>query len=427
MDERTRPVKITPFRWVMHEIDQRADTRPAELLSVSSLRGVVPRSVLTDALPRADDLSVYKLCRPGDIVLNRMSAYQGALGIARQTGIVSPDYAVLRTTDAFSPAYLHYVMRSSWFVGQMTARLRGIGSPGATGVRTPRVNVEELGDIGILAPPAEEQQRIADFLDDRVARIDQIITARNQQTARLEGSVVRASFDAVRGTGQLARRESGLAWLGTIPNSWPLVTVATEFHVDLGKMLDEKRQTGTSAIPYLRNTNVQWDHVDVSDLKDMDIDRAERERYCVRPGDLLICEGGQPGRSAVWLGELAPLGFQKALHRARSRGRSRPEWLLECLRVAAHLNVFAVENGQTTIGHLTNEQLRSFRLPFPDPSEQDRALERLHSCQAEVRGTQAALTTGVELLQEYKQSLITAAVTGELDVTTAGSGIPNPH
>ena len=281
----------------------------------------------------------------------------------------------------------------------------------------------------LLAPDmsVEEQRRIADFLDDRVARIDQMITARNQQTARLEATLVRASFDAVRGAGQLARRESGLAWLGTIPNSWPLVTVATEFRVDLGKMLDEKRQTGTSAIPYLRNTNVQWDHVDVSDLKEMDIDRTERERYCVRPGDLLICEGGQPGRSAVWLGELAPLGFQKALHRARSRGRSRPGWLLECLRVAAHLNVFAVENGQTTIGHLTNEQLRSFRLPFPDPSEQDRALERLHSCQAEVRGTQAALTTGVELLLEYKQSLITAAVTGELDVTTAGSGIPNSH
>ena len=297
----------------------------------------------------------------------------------------------------------------------------------STGANIQHIGADGLKDLRILLPDIGEQRRIADFLDDRVARIDQMITARNQQTARLEATLVRASFDAVRGAGQLARRESGLAWLGTIPNSWPLVTVATEFRVDLGKMLDEKRQTGTSAIPYLRNTNVQWDHVDVSDLKDMDIDRAERERYCVRPGDLLICEGGQPGRSAVWLGELAPLGFQKALHRARSRGRSRPEWLLECLRVAAHLNVFAVENGQTTIGHLTNEQLRSFRLPFPDPSEQDRALERLHSCQAEVRGTQAALTTGVELLQEYKQSLITAAVTGELDVTTAGSGIPNPH
>lgn len=143
-----------------------------------------------------------------------------------------------------------------------------------------------------------------------------------------------------------------------------------------------------------------------------------------RPGDLLICEGGQPGRSAVWRGELAPLGFQKALHRARTRGRSRAEWLLECLRVASHLNVFSVENGQTTIGHLTNEQIRSLRLPFPGGSEQDGLLDQLRGYQQQIRSTAEALVQSVSLLQEYKQSLITAAVTGELDVTTAGSGIP---
>jgi type I restriction enzyme S subunit len=344
-----------------------------------------------------------KHVEPGDFIAH-LRSFQGGIEHSGLRGKVSTAYTVIAPHDSVHGAFYRWVLKSAAFISELSARLEQLRDGQS-------VKFEDLAAIPLPLPPMSEQRRIADFLDERVARIDQIITARNQQTARLEGSVVRASFDAVRGTGQLARRESGLAWLGTIPNSWPLVTVATEFHVDLGKMLDEKRQTGTSAIPYLRNTNVQWDHVDVSDLKEMDIDRAERERYCVRPGDLLICEGGQPGRSAVWLGELAPLGFQKALHRARSRGRSRPEWLLECLRVAAHLNVFAVENGQTTIGHLTNEQLRSLRLPFPDPSEQDRALERLHSCQAE----------------EYKQSLITAAVTGELDVTTAGSGIPNPH
>ena len=362
-----------------------------------------------------------QLVEEDDLLLSRAGTI-GRAYLVPQSGAGSSFAGFLvrfRPKAGVDPRFLHYALRAKPTQDQIAAE--------AVTSTIQNFNADRYANLLIPDASNDEQRRIADFLDDRVARIDQIITARNQQTARLEGSVVRASFDAVRGTGQLARRESGLAWLGTIPNSWPLVTVATEFHVDLGKMLDEKRQTGTSAIPYLRNTNVQWDHVDVSDLKEMDIDRAERERYCVRPGDLLICEGGQPGRSAVWLGELAPLGFQKALHRARSRGRSRPEWLLECLRVAAHLNVFAVENGQTTIGHLTNEQLRSLRLPFPDPSEQDRALERLHSCQAEVRGTQAALTTGVELLQEYKQSLITAAVTGELDVTTAGSGIPNPH
>lgn len=286
------------------------------------------------------------------------------------------------------------------------------------------LNLGPLGETPITVVPYHEQLRIADFLDDRVARIDQIITARRQQQELLEASVARASFDAVRGEGDEIRRFSGLSWLGAIPRHWPLLTVSTEFQVDLGKMLDEKRQTRDASVPYLRNTNVQWDRIDLSDLKEMDIGTGERERYCVRPGDLLICEGGQPGRSAVWRGEMAPLGFQKALHRARTRGRSRVEWLLECLRVAAHFNVFAVENGQTTIGHLTNEQLRALRFPFPEADEQDRVLHRLHARQDQIRGTGEALGRSTELLQEYKQAVITAAVTGELDVTTAGSGIP---
>lgn len=346
------------------------------------------------------------------IVVGRKGSHGSVWWSPEPAFVIDTAYSIDSSNTSCDLRWLYYALQSL----SLDRLSNDVGVPG--------LSRESAYEAGLNVVDIDDQRRIADFLDDRVARIDQIITAKNQQMARLEATLVRASFDAVRGAGQLARRESGLAWLGTIPNSWPLVTVATEFRVDLGKMLDEKRQTGTSAIPYLRNTNVQWDQVDASDLKEMDIDLTERERYCVRPGDLLICEGGQPGRSAVWLGELTPLGFQKALHRARSRGRSRPGWLLECLRVAAHLNVFAVENGQTTIGHLTNEQLRSFRLPFPDPSEQDRALERLHSCQADVRGTQAALNTGVELLQEYKQSLITAAVNGELDVTTAGSGIP---
>ena len=294
----------------------------------------------------------------------------------------------------------------------------------ASGANIQHIGSDGLKELRIHVPDLDEQRRIADFLDDHVARIDQIIAARAQQREAIGASLVRASFDAVRGLDSEPRRDSGIAWLGSIPASWPVLTVATEFQVDLGKMLDEKRQTGSCTIQYLRNTNVQWDQVDTSDLKSMDIAPEERDRYCVRPGDLLICEGGQPGRAAVWDGDMTPLGYQKALHRARSRGRSRPQWLLECLRVAVHLNMFAIENGQTTIGHLTNEQVRSLRLPFPEPETQDRTLGELHDRQAGSGVLNAVLGRENDLLQEYKQSLITAAVTGEFDVTTAGNGIP---
>jgi len=282
-----------------------------------------------------------------------------------------------------------------------------------------------MASLKIHLPDTGEQRRIADFLDDRVARIDQIITARQVQVALLDAIAARASYEAVTGANVSGeRRSTDLAWLGDLPSEWPLLTVASQFQVDLGKMLDEKRQTGEHVIPYLRNTNVQWDTIDADDLKTMDIAPEERSRYTVKPGDLLICEGGQPGRGAIWTGSLSPLGYQKALHRARTRGRSRPAWLLECLRTAVSLNVFAIENEQTTIGHLTNEQLRSLRFPFPDPEVQDRFLADVARTRTQVAQAVRALRTSTVRLAEFKQSLITAAVTGEFDVTTAASGIP---
>jgi type I restriction enzyme S subunit len=318
---------------------------------------------------------------------------------------------------AVVPTYLDTGFSYWWLRSVDMAQL----SEGGT---LPFVSDTAVRDLRVPVMSIDRQQRVADFLDDRVARIDQIIAARQQQVEALKSWLVRASFDAIRGLGPGATRESGLPWLGPIPIEWPVLTVSSEFQVDLGKMLDEKRQTGVDAIPYLRNTNVQWDCVTTDDLKSMDIESSERERYCVRPGDLLVCEGGQPGRAAIWTGDIAPLGFQKALHRVRSRGNSRPEWLLECLRVVAYTGVIASDNGQTTIGHLTNEQLRSLRLPFPPRAQQDHAIGTLRELQQHLQSTRKSMTNSMDRLAEYKQALITAAVTGELDVTTAGSGIP---
>lgn len=388
-------------------------------LSVFLDVGVVPRSERSDNHNSlGSDLDKYQLVQPGDLVFNRLRTWQGGFGASRHRGIVSPAYIVTRPKGDGDARYLDYVLHSAPYLAELT-RVSKWMPPSQFDVLW-----SDLRNVLVPWPARKDQQRIADFLDDRVARIDQIIAARLQQRVALETALLRASFDTITGTGARPRKESGIAWLGTIPASWPVLPVAMDFQVDLGKMLDEKRQDGEWPLPYLRNTNVQWDRVDISDMKTMDIHPRERDRFCVRPGDLLICEGGQPGRAAVWDGDVGLLGFQKALHRARSRGRSHPEWLLECLRVAAHLNVFAVENGQTTIGHLTNVQLRALRLPLPDRATQTRALGELQARQARGRVTMAALGDSIELLHEYKQSLITAAVTGELDVSTAGSGIP---
>ncbi|MFE9777230.1 restriction endonuclease subunit S [Streptomyces sp. NPDC005775] len=406
---------------ILHVIDERAGSRKLPLLSVSIHLGVIRRDSITNDLPRAEDLSNYKVCRPGDIVLNRMRAFQGAIGISPEQGLVSPDYLVLRPTPAADARYLHHLFRSSWFVGEMAARLRGIGSSDQGNVRTPRINAEDLGDISVRVMPLHEQRRIADFLDAETAHIDHLLQLRSRQIDLHEEAAFRRVYDAVRGADvEGERKDSALGWLGSVPAPWRVGAVSHYYEVELGKMLNQERAQGSRLRPYLRVANVQWDRVDISDLATMDFPQEERSRYLLKAGDLLVNEGGSwPGRAAIWNGEIDEVYYQKALHRIRSRGTELPRWLYYCLVVAEQMRVFQVQGNTSTMTHLTREQLRPQRFPFPHIDTQRRIVERLDRAKARDSTIRRLLSQERSLLAERRQALITAAVTGQFDVSTA--------
>ncbi len=143
----------------LREVDVRAGSTWADmpLLSVSISWGVRRRDEVTDDPPQALDMASYKVAEAGDIVLNRMRAFQGALGCAPERGLVSPDYAVLRSRGGADPRWLSIVMRTSRFVGEMTSRLKGIGGTESGAVRTPRINVADLNEIRVSVPSPSTQ------------------------------------------------------------------------------------------------------------------------------------------------------------------------------------------------------------------------------------------------------------------------------
>jgi type I restriction enzyme S subunit len=106
-------------------------------------------------------------------------------------------------------------------------------------------------------------------------------------------------------------KDSGVEWLGEVPEHWDVAALNYRYEALLGKMLDEKRITGKHLQPYLRNTDVQWDKINVEDLPVMDFEDSDYQRYGLLPGDLLVCEGGEVGRSAIWSGELATCFFRR--------------------------------------------------------------------------------------------------------------------
>jgi type I restriction enzyme, S subunit len=167
------------LKWRFREIDDRVGPRWSHLplMSVSIDWGVRRREDVTNDVPRSDDLSVYKVCRRGDIVINRMRAFQGALGVAAEDGMVSPDYAVLRTLRGIDAGWLAETMKTTSFVGEMTSRLRGIGTTEGGSVRTPRVGVADIGQIRLQVPDEEAQK-------DALGRLD---AAREHTAAALSG------------------------------------------------------------------------------------------------------------------------------------------------------------------------------------------------------------------------------------------------
>ena len=211
-------------------------------------------------------------------------------------------------------------------------------------------------------------------------------------------------------------KESSVQWLGEVPASWDIAPVYARYEVALGKMLDAKRVTGESSGKYLRNIDVQWDAVNIDGLPEMDFPPFDRNRYLLRRGDLLVCEGGEVGRTAIWGGELDECFYQKAIHRVRPRSACDvPRFFYFLMYAMAKRGVFTAGGNPNTIDHLTAVQLRRYRVPIPAAGEQRAIVAFLDREMAKIDALVARKARLIELLQEKRTALITRAVTRGLD------------
>jgi len=136
-------------------------------------------------------------------------------------------------------------------------------------------------------------------------------------------------------------------------------------HVEacLGKMLDAKKNKGTPQ-PYLGNSNVRWGQFDLTDLAEMRFEPHEEDRYSLLPGDLVVCEGGEPGRCAIWTGP-AGMKVQKALHRIRPKESLENYYLFYWFQLAAKAELLEPHFTGTTIKHLTGRAIAALEVPLP--------------------------------------------------------------
>ncbi len=197
-----------------------------------------------------------------------------------------------------------------------------------------------------------------------------------------------------------------------VPSSWTWIRFAGVGEQRLGKMLDAQKNRGELK-PYLRNTNVQWMRFELDDVKEMRVEEREEEELRLTYGDLLICEGGEPGRCAIWRDDVPELYFQKALHRVRPCNAILSEFLALNLQIDCRNEVLNGYFTGSTIKHLTGRSLSAYPIPIPPLAEQYRIVTKVDQLMALVDQLESQLAasraTAANLLAALVAELTTQA------------------
>ena len=192
----------------------------------------------------------------------------------------------------------------------------------------------------------------------------------------------------------------------SLPPNWAWAEFGEIADTQLGKMLSKKSKLGQRPRPYLRNQNVQWHHLDLSDVAEMDFLDTESPKYELHRDDLLVCEGGEVGRCAVWTRPRSEMYFQKALHRVRPLSGVSVKWIEYYLRWSAETGRFGDHTSGSTISHLPQRDLRRLSVPVPPTSEQERIGAAVEEHFARLDAVECSLRQALQRLDVLRSAVL---------------------
>ncbi|MBH3462589.1 restriction endonuclease subunit S [Pseudomonas putida] len=388
-----------------------------QLLSVYRDYGVIPKASRDDNFNKpSDDLGAYQLVQIGDLVINKMKAWQGSVGISSHRGIVSPAYHVYAPSHSEVPQYLHYLFRCNEYIAGYLASSKGI-----------RVNQWDLepqqhSRMSVLLPSFQEQTQIARFLDQETARIDALIEEQQRLIELLkEKRQTVISHAVTKGLDlEVPMKDCGVEWLGQVPAHWVISQL---------KFNTVEMQTGPfgsqlhaedyieGGVPLVNPAHM----VDGKIIPDPQVSVDEitwqrLKRHALTAGDIIFARRGELGRCAIVTDEhdgwLCGTGSLKA----KLNAQLDVEYAYLLITSKGAIAELSLESKGSTMDNLNTETLGRIRLPLPPVSEQKAILEYVH----EVSGRFGALVeeaeSGIRLITERRSALISAAVTGKIDV-----------
>ena len=412
---------IARFKNLLRERDARSESGSEELLSVSAYTGVTPKSDSTadgEFLTRAESLEGYKICKRNDLVMNIMLAWNRGLGVTKYEGIVSPAYCVFELGSDLHPDFCNYALRADEYTGYFKAHSAGVIDSRL------RLYPDKFGALLCAYPPIAEQVSIIAFLDRETAKIDALVAEQERLIALLkEKRQAVISHAVTKGLNPNApMKDSGIEWLGEIPAHWetlPLKAVSIgEGAVFIDGDWIESKDISEDGIRYITTGNVgegfykEQGSGFITDDTFVALNCTE-----VLPGDVLISRLNLPiGRACVVpdLGTRIVTSVDNVIVRAGDHvSRKFLTFLLSAKSFFAHTETLA---RGTTMQRISRTVLGNIRICLPTIDEQMEIAESLQEQTAGIDALVVEAQSAITLLQERRAALISAAVTGKIDV-----------
>jgi type I restriction enzyme S subunit len=409
--------RVLRAKHVFNPIDIRSKNGDEELLTVSSNDGVLPRSQKKVTMFKAESYAGYKLCWPGDLVINSLWAWMRGLGFSRYHGIVSSAYGVYRPKPQFATAFPYFdsLLRSSLYNWELTVRSKGIW------VSRLQLTDESFFDMPIVVPPVGEAEKMAAYLGVQNQQIRKLIRAKRrviellneQKQAIIQRAVTRGLDPTVR------LKPSGVKWLGEIPDHWEVKllhhllnpTIPLAYGILLpGPRLD----VGT---PYIGAGDVRRDRLRLDMLPRTTPEiAAAYPRTRMRAGELVYAIRGSFGNVEVLPPELDGVNLSRDAARLAPCGDIDAFWLTYLLRSRFCQEQFKLKEIGATITGVNIRDLKRIILPVPPRDEQVMLAVFLDQEASKIDSVIGREEREIALLREYRTRLVADVVTGKLDV-----------
>lgn len=368
-----------------------------------------------------DEIDSNKLeVKPGDVLISKLNPRKSRViaveDVDSTRKVASTEFVALRP-DAINGDYLSWLLQSEPVRALLASRVESVTRSHQ------RVNPDDIAKLRAPIPGRAEQERIANFLDEQTARIDALISEKERLLDALsEYRYAYVSQLMTRGLDPTARRQrTSYPELGEVPAHWSVkrLKFLGEVRSGIAKGKDQGERD-TVMLPYLRVANVQDGYVDLTEVLEIEVGAHEVNRFLLRAGDVLMNEGGDNdklGRGTVWAGQIEPCVHQNHVFAVRLTDDGLPEWVARFTSTDAARTYFFLRSKQSTnLASINQSNVRELPVPMPPESERVTILNELRRSELATLELVAHTAQHIDRLREYRSSLISAAVTGQLNI-----------